>query len=387
MEIRRQRQNSNKLKLIQEHENRMYQETGKKALISYDLPMLQKFMYDNPQTNIVLYDNLLIDLTDFVKIHPGGEHLIKMNQLKEIGRYLHGNQPFSSKVAAYDHTYSAFDRMLSSFIIGTYENTNFLLYKNLYENSTYNNDNEAQRLKLSSDNFIMSRNPGKIFQLKNYETSNFYDDEIFFVRKREIADKIYQIAFQLRDYKFPLFLKGHEWIGKHVTLLSEKTKRIRNYSICLALLEGNQMKLNILLNNVLVLEKLNGKNDKLASSFIRSNRSLNKDDYSQNDSHFENISLTRKDDSEIMNSLSESQTNIELEKLNNSKEEEFVSDKISLFVKYYPNRDGMSNELNKYINGDIIKLKAPIVKNNTIFCSYENLKFLVKYKFFNRDLD
>jgi len=379
LEIRWRKRNYNKIKILEESYSNLLKATDRKALIKYDLNAINNLLKESPEINIVLYDNLLIDLTDFINIHPGGKYLIKSNQMSEIGRYLNNGQPISSNVKSHNHSFDSIKKMLDSFIIGTFENTNFFIYK--YENETnleYKTKSTEQIKNFifddfdqaESQQFLMRKYSSGFNILNNIQLANFYYGKIYFEEKFEIADKLWRLSFSLVGYKFPIFVKGFEWCGKYVTLASETSNISRNYTICLFLNDKNQELLKILYQNFLILEKIFEK-QVFEKSILEASSNQN------------NINSSQSREIAILNgSFFDGFERIELEKLNDLSQNDLISERILLYVKSYEKFDGLSKELNQMRPNDTILLKAPIVYINYFIIIGIRIKFR-RYSFWS----
>ncbi len=358
MEIIWNRNNWNKMEIVQNKYFNLLKSSGRMALKKYDKVMLSELTKKFPENIIVMYDNLLIDLTDFIKIHPGGKKLLNKNNLNEIGRYIHENQPISSKVKSHDHSFSAINYMMNSLIIGIYENTDFLIYKN--ENITntelktdsnnfdiYDFGKESECNNLKEKDIISKKLLTKFPILKGLENYDFYNDKVFFEEKSEISQKLWNVNFKLNGYKFPIFQKGVDWCGKYITLISEKSNVVRNYTICLCLHEKNQKKLKILEKNFIILEKTYEENMGNIDKGLFNNKTQN----------------NTVDRSIIDNCFA----NLELVKINNLDKNDLISENFNLYIKSYSKSNGLSDEILKMKKGEHLFMRAPIVKIFILF--------------------
>jgi hypothetical protein len=198
---------------------------------------------------------------------------MQSNHLKEIGRYLHGNQPISSRHKSNNHSYFAFEQMFNSFVIGRYENNTFPIYK--IDNDNYSNNNKNKNPTLESEIYSLCKNEytqfsylqkenklsEKLISVPDLKIGCFIDDSLFFLSKKEISQRLFQLRFKSDMYKFPLFLKGFDWFGRYFSLFDNNLNTSRNYSTCMCLIESNLNRLEILFKNFKLLEKANDNNN------------------------------------------------------------------------------------------------------------------------------
>ena len=70
----------------------------------------------------MILDDLVLDVTEFAKSHPGGRFLIERNNRKDISKYFHGGYSFEPLQGAKNHTHSNYARtIVNSLILARYE--------------------------------------------------------------------------------------------------------------------------------------------------------------------------------------------------------------------------------------------------------------------------
>jgi hypothetical protein len=210
---------------------------------------------------------------------------MQSNHLKEIGRFLHGNQPISSKHKSNKHSYFAFEHMFKSFVIGCYENKTFPIYKidmEINGNNNFNNIKINKNPYKETENFSLNKNKimnfsylqeanklsEKLISVPDLKIGCFIDDNIFFLSKKEISQKVFQLKFKSDIYKFPLFLKGFDWFGRYFSLFDNELNISRNYSISMCLIEFNFKRLENLFENFKLLENMYQNNNKNIKLFL-----------------------------------------------------------------------------------------------------------------------
>lgn len=164
----------------------------------------------------VFYENLLLDVTKYAETHPGGRNMLLDNLYSDVSRYIVGNQAYSTQIPAYDHNIQTCIYAVKSLAFGIYSDLSRLVIKG--DKNTYLNDN------MILDN------------------------------RNNIAEATTQLNFSHEGFKFPIFVQGVNWFGRHFAVSSTDLDKTRYYSICLCLNEKIQQRINILLNNVLRLE-------------------------------------------------------------------------------------------------------------------------------------
>jgi hypothetical protein len=155
-------------------------------------------MNERKNKKFVIYDNYLLDVSNYIETHPGGRNLISDNLYNDVGRYMTGTQAYSANFHAWDHNYS----------------THCYAIKNLAYAELVNDSN--------------------IIQTKN-STNHVLNHSFKIDDKREIAQNIYEYRISTNELSFARFLTGHTWIGKHFTVTSKELNKTRYYTTCLAL--------------------------------------------------------------------------------------------------------------------------------------------------------
>ena len=179
------------------------------------LPQMKVSDLENEKKNkkFVIYENLICDVGSYIESHPGGKNLLSDNLFTDIGRYMTGNQAYSSNFHNYSHKYKTFV---------------YLIEKLAYA-----------ELKLE-DNIVMNHKM----------VSHFINNSFTIENKREIASNTYEYRFKTNELIFSRFLKGHQWIGKHFSITSKKLNKTRYYTLCLVLDEKLHNKHNELMDYI-----------------------------------------------------------------------------------------------------------------------------------------
>ena len=135
---------------------------------------------------IVFFDNYIIDVTDFIEHHPGGQiHLIEtINQ--DVSRYLDATAAINPSFDPRSHLVSTYQHIFDSMIIGQFQDNSGLI-------------------------------------IKSNKNSDIIDHELSLMSKRKIAKDTYEFKFQFKtksqDIIFSRFLPGFEWMGRHFAVM------------------------------------------------------------------------------------------------------------------------------------------------------------------------
>lgn len=243
LEIFNYQNNKNKIKII----NKLVTLNNLSKYKIFSFKDLKNYKKQNPQIKYVLFENFIIDVTEFSTIHPGGNNLIDSNLFTDIGRYITGTQAFSNDIKSYDHSSQTFIYIIEKLIIGILdENHNYI--KQL--GTDYN---KSSRMSINQND--LSENENKKLVTKNTDSEfYFFEENMNFIEKNNIAEDTDQIVFYSENYKFAKFLSGIKWMGRHMSVNSDKLNKTRYYSICLCLSPYMKDKMNLILNNLKSLE-------------------------------------------------------------------------------------------------------------------------------------
>lgn len=209
LEIIHYKKNTKKVVLI----TQTFEEKNNSDIVNYTLKQLQD---EKIKTKFVIYENLLLDVTKYANDHPGGKNLIKDNLYSDISRYITGNQAYSTKFSAYDHKI----------------NTCIYAIKSL------------AYAKFSDDHQLVQKN----------NKTNYLNHDMIFEYKSSIAENTCQLVFSNEAFRFPIFIPGYNWVGRHFAISSSELNKTRYYSFCLCLNTKIQDRANTLLNNITNLE-------------------------------------------------------------------------------------------------------------------------------------
>jgi hypothetical protein len=157
----------------------------------------------------VLYENYVIDVSSYMKYHPGGSNMIEENLYSDMGRYLTGTQAYNKNVKPYSH--------------------NFTTIRYLLNNLNYGELKDDHRIiKISSD--------GNDGRLVDYTSVNINEIYPLLSARREIAENFYEYQFKFKgNFKFSRLLPKLSWMSRHFSLSSKTLNKTRYYSLCLCL--------------------------------------------------------------------------------------------------------------------------------------------------------
>lgn len=210
MEIIHFRRNSHKVELV----TQTFEEASYSEITIFSL---QQTLDEKSRTQFVLYENLLLDVTKYAQEHPGGNNLIKDNLYSDISRYITGNQAYSTQISAYDHNVQTCVYAIKS-----------LAYA-----------------KFIDDHMIVQ---------KNYKTA-YLNHDMVFEFKITVAKETCQLVYSNEAFKFPIFIPGIKWVGRHFAISSTKLNKTRYYSLCLCLNKKLQERANLMFENIKRLEE------------------------------------------------------------------------------------------------------------------------------------
>ena len=182
----------------------------------YPIFNITQISEEKSKKKFVMYENLLCDVTKYAEDHPGGKNMIKENFFSDISRYIIGNQGYSSKVSAYDHNFQTCEYAI----------------KNL-----------AYAIFLDDHKIVLKK-----------DTTAYLNHDMVFESKIEIAENSSQLNFSHEGFKFPIFLPGTNWNGRHFAVSSIELNKTRYYSLCLCMNTIVQDKIKILFENIKNLE-------------------------------------------------------------------------------------------------------------------------------------
>ena len=69
------------------------------------------------QKRLVILDDLVLDVTNFVNSHPGGRFLLENNTGKDISKYFHGGYSYEPDMNASNHKHSNYARTIVNDLI------------------------------------------------------------------------------------------------------------------------------------------------------------------------------------------------------------------------------------------------------------------------------
>jgi hypothetical protein len=210
LEVVHYKKNKKKVDLV----TQTFEEVNNSKITNFSL---KQVLDEKSKTKFVLYENLLLDVTKYAEDHPGGKNLIKDIFYSDASRYITGNQAFSTKISAHDHNAQTCIYSIKS-----------LAYA-----------------KFSDDHKIVQQN----------NKTAYLNHDMIFEYKSSIADSTSQLVFSKESFKFPIFISGVNWLGRHFAISSSELNKTRYYSICLCLDKKIQERANILLENISNLEK------------------------------------------------------------------------------------------------------------------------------------
>lgn len=187
---------------------------------------LTEILDEKHNTKFVLYENLLLDVTNFSENHPGGKNLIKENLFSDISRYITGNQAFSSKIPAHDHNAQTCIYAIKSLAYAKFTDNHAIVLKN-EKTSGLNNE--------------------MVFEFK----ASVASVDVGFA----VSESICELVFSNDEFKFPIFLSGINWLGRHFAVSSYELNKTRYYSLCLCLNKTIQERIIRLFDNVRSLEE------------------------------------------------------------------------------------------------------------------------------------
>ena len=78
----------------------------------------EELMNERKNKKFVIYENYLLDVSTYIETHPGGRNLLSDNLYGDVGRYMTGNQAYSSNFHAYDHNYATYIYALKKLAYG-----------------------------------------------------------------------------------------------------------------------------------------------------------------------------------------------------------------------------------------------------------------------------
>ncbi len=210
METIHYKRNKHKVDLV----TKTFEEKNNSEIKNYTLKQILDEKY---KTKFVLYENLLLDVTKYAEDHPGGKNLIKDNLYLDVSRYITGNQAYSTTISAYDHNVQTYIYAINS-----------LAYA-----------------KFTDDHRIVQQN----------NKTAYMNHDMIFEFKTSAADSTCQLLFSNGAFKFPIFLPGLNWVGRHFAISSTELDKTRYYSLCLCLNTKIQERANMLFENIKSLEE------------------------------------------------------------------------------------------------------------------------------------
>lgn len=167
-------------------------------------------IYYNSTLNkvIVIFENIICDITEFVILHPGGNFLKEFHE-KDVTRFLTGCYAYNSNFSHHSHKTQTIEMVLKSYALALLSTPYDLVYymnKPCYNTQLFN----------ENENFIYLNH---FFKLNN---------------KFLVAKNTYCFEFQPcnKNYSFKLVNYGIEFIGMHWSISSINDNKTRIYSVC-----------------------------------------------------------------------------------------------------------------------------------------------------------
>jgi len=138
------------------------------------------------EKKIVFLDNYIIDVTEFIENHPGGQvHLIE-NINHDVSRYLYGITSINSSFQPHYHSVRTYKHIFKNMIIG-----------------------------------VLREESGLITNMK--KESEVIDTELMLISSRYIAKDISEFKFsfknQFPNVTFTRFIHGYKWVGRHIAVI------------------------------------------------------------------------------------------------------------------------------------------------------------------------
>lgn len=136
---------------------------------------------------IAFLDNYIVDITDFIAYHPGGQINLLEATNYDISRYLSATAAINSNFEPNSHKLSTYQHIFEKMIIGVFSDDNKLvMYKQV--------------------------------------TEYVEDEEVYLSQTRKIAKSTNEFKFTLKNknsnYNFSRFLPGYDWVGRHYAVKS-----------------------------------------------------------------------------------------------------------------------------------------------------------------------
>ena len=189
----------------------------KGVIVKPEIPTISQFQFNNmikAGKKLVLFNNFVVNVENFMDEHPGTRFVISHNIGKEIGKYFYGAYSLEQDVAPYTHSsYAA--SLIKRLTVGKLE------ISKKYEN-------EDENMKIKSKNSAINS--------KLYIVESVYliesPDLVFTVRsKTEINESVSRIEFHGSDTTIKKFYSGLKLLGKGYSITSLNNYISRYYTI------------------------------------------------------------------------------------------------------------------------------------------------------------
>lgn len=157
----------------------------------------------NSKRKIVLLDNLVCDITDFINSHPGGASNIEPFVGKDISRYLSGTFAPHSGFKLYKHRFQTIKYAIEKFTIGKLHDNHQIAFI----------ENNKEKISV-------------------YPNCGF--ERVSYILIAKDTYKV-ELACNCMDFKFAVGLPGVDFLGRHYSVTSKIMNKTRYYSICFIL--------------------------------------------------------------------------------------------------------------------------------------------------------
>lgn len=152
-------------------------------------------------------NNYLVDVGNFLDIHPNGRNLLEERLYIDVSRYMIGSVPYNSKIPAHDHSYLTCVYAIKKLAFAELKDDHKIIIS-MNKESVYINE----------DGFISNT------RVTSGSTSEF------------------TIEVNNKNLYFARYLKGFSWMGKYFSITSRSYNKTRLYYLCLS---GNKTILRI----------------------------------------------------------------------------------------------------------------------------------------------
>lgn len=177
----------------------------KGVIVKPEIPTVSQFQFNNminAGKKLVLFNNFIVNVENFMDEHPGTRFVISHNIGKEIGKYFYGAYSLEQDVAPYAHSsYAA--NLIKRLTVGKLE------ISKKYEN-------EVENMKKMMESVYLIESPDLVFTVRN---------------KTEINESVSRIAFHGSDTTIKKFYSGLKLLGKGYSITSLNNYISRYYTI------------------------------------------------------------------------------------------------------------------------------------------------------------